>query len=115
MSDNFAWLPDQSSRRRSMTARLAIVLGCAGLGIAAGALYPVKIVLNALERASLPRVTASANGSTTTVQETAKAAAPPETAVASARPSEPNAVDAGSTPNVVLLNPGQSEPATTPE
>ena len=96
-----------------MTVRVGVVLVFAGVGIVAGSLYPVKLVLTAFERASPPRVSArgnetapaaqKANGATSTAHEAQAASTEPKEA-----PSE-----AGG--RMVLLNPGSAETMTPDE
>ena len=53
MSEDFTWQVAATSRHTTNSLRVAIVLACAGVGIIVGCL-----VMTAIDRASLPRVTA---------------------------------------------------------
>jgi hypothetical protein len=115
VSDDFTWKPHGSSRRVAMTARLAIVLACAGIGVAAGSFYPVKMVITAFERASPPRATNQDKARTSDVQNAAAEVVPPATVLTSGKASEATTAPPEAPPRVVLLNPGTVEPATKEE
>ena len=64
MSEDFTWQVAATSRHTPNSLRVAIVLACAGVGIIVGCL-----VMTAIDRASLPRVTAKGSMTSTPVQD----------------------------------------------
>jgi hypothetical protein len=102
MSEDFTWQPEPSARRRS-AIRVALVVACAGVGIAAGSYYPIKTLMTALQRANLPGVTSKEN------RPSPAAEAPP-------RPStEPKQALQASGGRVVRFNPGSVQPPAAQE
>jgi hypothetical protein len=105
MSEDFTWqVAAATSRHTPNSLRVAIVLACAGVGIIVGCLYPLNLVMTAIDRASLPRVTAK--GSMPSGEMLPKLARvephePPETPHAASQ--------------MVLLNPGTADPEVAQE
>ena len=114
MSDDFTWKPECSRRRSSMSLRLAVVLACAGLGVAAGSFYPIKLVVTAFDRASQPRQASKENLLPSPVQEGNReplaVAGHPLPASTDTKVAAPQA-DSQS----ILLNPGSAEPEGAPQ
>ena len=114
MSDDFTWQPESPSRR-ALRIRVAVVLACAGIGITAGSYYPIKMLVTAFERASLPRVSARGNLPSPTAMDATRESftpvaemAPPPSTEAKQRPPEVSG-------RPVLLNPGSAEQSPPPE
>jgi hypothetical protein len=103
VSEDFAWHPGTPARRRHVGVRVAVVLACAGLGIAAGSYYPLRAVLTAFERANLPRVSDVDLSSKATQRAQGESLAP----VPGVSPKPAPPVAGG---QIVLLNPGSAEP-----
>jgi hypothetical protein len=106
VSDDFTWKPVPASRR--MTVRVAVVLVFAGLGVAAGSLYPISLVITAFERATLPRVSRGGNETLPAVQEASRA---PLSPIPTSQVAQPISAELKESPSeaargVVLLNPG---------
>lgn len=109
MSDDFSWQQDPSARRKSAT-RVAVVLACASVGIAAGAYYPIKTVISAFERAGPPRVVSKESVASQTPQDHRKSSFE----AAANNPARPSTEHVQAPPQsagrFVLLNPGSVEP-----
>jgi hypothetical protein len=108
VSDDFTWQPDPASRRLSV--RVAIVLFFAGLGVVAGSLYPIKLVITAFERASLPRVSARGNETAPAAQEITRATFSTTAEEGQRTSAEPREAPSQAGGRIVLLNPGSAEP-----
>jgi hypothetical protein len=94
---------------------VAIVLVFAGLGVVAGSLYPIKLVITAFQRASQAAQAKKETVPSSTAQEAIRAPlalAPAKPASASTEITQP-APEAET--RFVLLNPGSAEPATAPQ
>ena len=112
MSDDFTWQSAPSSQKSGLSLRLIVILICAVIGLAAGSLFPIKMVMNVLERASLPRVTAKGNVAATSAQDASRAVLTPQAEVPSPEMERPPAA----TPKrIVLLNPGSADSKAAPE
>jgi hypothetical protein len=91
-----------------MSACVAVVLGCACVGIALGSYYPIKSVITAA--ATLPRVASKANVSAQSGWDdnrTYSKSTPEASALPSAQPKQDR--------QMVLLNPGTAEPPAASE
>ena len=109
MSEDFTWQPDLSARRRS-AIRVAVVLACASVGIAAGSYYPLKTVITAFQRANPPRVAAKETLPAHPAQDGSRASFTPAADAPPLASTEPNHALQESTARVVLLNPGSVAP-----
>lgn len=108
MSDDFTWQSAPSSQKSGLSLRLIVILICAVIGLAAGSLFPIKMVMNVLERASLPRVTAKGNVAATSAQDASRVVLTPQAEVPSPEMERP---PSASPKRIVLLNPGSAESA----
>lgn len=54
MSDDFTWRPATSRAGTSSGLRMRVVLVSAAIGLILGAVYPIKMVVTAIERVNLP-------------------------------------------------------------
>jgi len=91
-----------------MSVCVAVVLGCAGVGIALGSYYPIKSVITAA--ATLPRVASKANVSAQSGWDDNRTyfkSTPEASALPSAQPKQDR--------QMVLLNPGTAEPPAAAE
>ena len=114
MSEDFTWQPDLSARRRS-AIRVAVVLACASVGIAAGSYYPLKTVITAFQRANPPRVAAKENLPAHPAQDGSRASFTPAADAPPLASIEPNHALQESAARVVLLNPGSVAPPAAEE
>ena len=112
MSDDFTWKPEPASRRQ--TIRVAVVLAFAGLGVVAGSLYPIKLVISAFERATPPRAVVRGNATPPAAQDAATASFSQATDKAQPVTTQPTEAPSQAGGRMVLLNPG-SAAAITPE
>ena len=116
MSEDFTWQVAATSRHTPNSLRVAIVLACAGVGIIVGCLYPLNLVMTAIERASLPRVTAKGSMTSTPVQDPSGEMLPK---LARVDPHEPPESPTNATPHAAsqmdLLNPSTADPEVAQE